>query len=124
MEIEALRTLGISFLACMTIAAILGMTLLVATAAKVRRMNIPPDANFFETLRYTPLMVAVGLDLLDLAFDFLAAPISWFILDWMGLKALRGFAAFEALIPFTGIIPTMTIAWAIARLQPSPPKTI
>ena len=44
-------------------------------AAKVRRMNIPADANFFETLRFTPLSAAIGIDLLDLGFDFLAAPV-------------------------------------------------
>lgn len=124
MDIETVRTVGLGLLACIVIAGILGVSLLVIMAAKVRRMNIPPNANFFETLQHTPLSVAIGIDLLDLGFDFLAAPISWLILDWMGLKALRGFAAFEALIPFTGLIPTMTIAWVLARLQTPPHKTV
>ncbi|MCO5182598.1 MAG: hypothetical protein M9928_00470 [Anaerolineae bacterium] len=124
MDIETIRTVGIGLLVCVAVAGILGIALLVIMAAKVRRMNIPADANFFETLRFTPLSVAIGIDLLDLGFDFLAAPVSWLILDWMGLKALRGFAAFEALIPFTGFIPVMTIAWVLARLQAPSAKTL
>ena len=120
MDIENLRTIGIVIAVCAGIAGLLGITLLVLMAVSVRRMSIPQDANFFETLQYTPFLVVVGIDLLDLGFDILAAPVVWLILNWMGLKALRGFAAFEALVPFTGIIPTMTIAWIIARLQQRP----
>jgi hypothetical protein len=125
MDIENLRTIGIFIAVCVGIAGLLGITLLVLMAVSVRRISIPQDANFFETLQYTPFLVVVGIDLLDLGFDILAAPVVWLILNWMGLKALRGFAAFEALVPFTGIIPTMTIAWFIARLQQAPiEKTI
>jgi hypothetical protein len=125
MDIENLRTIGIVFLICFSMLGLFGVMLLVMTAVSVRRMDIPQDANFFETLQYTPFLVVVGIDLLDLGFDILAAPFVWLILNWMGLKALRGFAAFEALVPFTGIIPTMTIAWFIARLQqPAVEKTI
>jgi hypothetical protein len=124
MDTEQLRTIGLALIACVTIAGLFGIMLLVLTAVSVRRMNIPQDAGFFETLQYTPFLVAVGIDLLDLGFDILAAPVVWLILNWMGLKALRGFAAFEALVPFTGLIPTMTIAWIIARLQAPVEKTI
>lgn len=117
MEIESIRTVGLTLLACVGIAGVLGLLLLGMVASSVRRMQIPQDADFFETLRYTPLIVVIGVDLLDLGLDILAAPLAWLILDWMGLKALRGFAALEALIPFTGPLPTMTIAWVLARLQ-------
>ena len=58
------------------------------------------------------------IDLLDFALDFLAAPISWIILDRLGLKALRGVSTVESLIPFTQAIPTMTLAWVWVRLFP------
>ena len=58
----------------------------------------------------------MAIDLLDLALDFLAAPISWLILDRLGLKALRGVSAVEALIPGTQLIPTMTLCWFGVRL--------
>jgi hypothetical protein len=58
------------------------------------------------------------IDLLDFALDFLAAPISWIILDRLGLKALRGVSMLESLVPFTQAIPTMTIARNWVRLFP------
>jgi hypothetical protein len=38
------------------------------------------------------------------------------ILDQLGLKALRGVSAVEALIPGTQLIPTMTLCWFGVRL--------
>jgi hypothetical protein len=40
---------------------------------RVRRINIPPGADAITTLRSTPLVVVVLLDLLDFSLDFLAA---------------------------------------------------
>ena len=57
------------------------------------------------------------LDVLDLALDFLSAPIAWVVLDRLGLKGLRGIATFESLIPFTQAIPTMTLAWIAVRVM-------
>ncbi len=65
---------------------------------------------------YTPFLLVVFIDLLDFALDVLALPFTWAILDRLGLKALRNIAAFEALLPFTQLIPTMTLAWFAARL--------
>jgi hypothetical protein len=53
---------------------------------------------------------------LDLALDSLSAPIIWLILNRYDLKALRNVGAVEALIPITGPIPTLTIAWFAARI--------
>jgi hypothetical protein len=100
----------------MAISFVLAMILFVLVIRKLRRLDIPPNAGFSETLLYTPLLLVVFIDLLDFALDVLAAPFTWMILDRLGLKALRGFAAFEALLPFTQVVPTMTLAWLAARL--------
>lgn len=74
------------------------------------------EETFFEALRRVPLGLVVTLDVLDLLLDFFATPIVWVILDRLGYKALRKVAAIEALIPFTGPIPLMTICWIVARV--------
>ena len=56
-----------------------------------------------------------SIELSDLALDVFSAPIIWMILNRTGLQALRNTAAIEALIPITGPIPTLTIAWFAAR---------
>jgi hypothetical protein len=81
----------------------------------VRRINLPPDADVLTALRLTPLSVVVLLDLLDLSLDFLGAPVAWVILGRLGLGPLRGVTVIESLIPGTQLIPTMTIAWVLAR---------
>jgi len=93
-----------------------GLLLLAWVAWQVRRIDVPDGADFAETLRYTPFTVVVMIDLLDFALDFLGAPVAWVILDRLGLKALRGVATVEALLPFTQLIPTMTLAWIGVRL--------
>ncbi len=116
MDIEILRTIGIVSLILLLSSTLFGGSLLLIYARRLRAMNIPPDATFFETLHYTPLLVVIAIDLLDLGLDILAAPLSWVILDKLGLKALRGVATVEALIPGTQIIPTMTLCWFGVRL--------
>jgi len=116
MDLELIRTIGIWFFIIMLIGLVVGGILLVFFAHKIRNLNIPIDATFAETLHYTPLPVVIAIDLLDLALDFLAAPLSWAILDRLGLKALRNVAAVEALIPGTQLIPTMTLCWFGVRL--------
>jgi hypothetical protein len=81
----------------------------------VRRLGVPPDADFFTTMRYIPLTLVVLLDLLDFGLDILAAPVSWLVLDRLGLNGLRNKAALEAFIPFTQPIPTFTVSWIAAR---------
>jgi hypothetical protein len=107
-----LEIVGVVILVALILAAIV----LARVWRKLRRIRLPPDADFFTTARAVPLSLMVGLDLLDLGLDVLSTPVTWFLLDRAGLKALRNTAAFEALIPFTGPIPTMTLAWFAARL--------
>ena len=92
---------------CLTLAGIL-LTIAQRQASKI---NIPDNADFVTTLQNVPFYVVLGIDLLDLALDFLATPITWVFLDQMGLKALRNVSAIEAVIPGTQVIPTLTFAW-------------
>ncbi len=97
------------------VALVLAAIVLGLTVRKLRRIRLPQDADFFTAIRAVPLSLVIGLDLLDLGLDVFATPITWFILNRSGLQALRNAAAFEAMIPFTGPIPTMTLAWLFAR---------
>lgn len=114
--LEAWRPFLNVFFICAGVSLALGVALLAVAVWQVRKIDIPPHADFNETLRYTPLLVVVSIDLLDFALDILAAPLVWIVLDWMGLKALRNVSAVEALIPFTQPIPTMTLCWLAVRV--------
>ena len=82
----------------------------------MRILNIPKDADFVQTLRATPFLVVVILDLLDFGLDIFSAPISWFFLGRLGLGKLRTVTVVEALIPGSQLVPTMTLAWLAVRL--------
>ncbi|HKH45064.1 MAG TPA: hypothetical protein VKM72_10415 [Thermoanaerobaculia bacterium] len=97
------------------VALILAAVILAVAIRKLRKVRVPPDADFFTAVRAVPFSLVVGLDLLDLGLDSFSAPIIWFILNRTGLQALRNVASFEAFIPFTGPIPTLTLAWLAAR---------
>jgi len=109
--IDLLKILGLLMLT----ALVLGVIVLSVAVRKLRRIRLPADADFFTAVRAVPLSLVVGLDLLDFALDVFSAPIMWVLLNRTGLQALRNTAAIEALIPITGPIPTMTIAWFAAR---------
>jgi hypothetical protein len=113
---DLLQQIGQTFLICAGVSLLLGSALIVIAIGQMRKINIPPDADFNTTMQLTPLLVVLGIDMLDFALDFLAAPIAWIILDTMGLKALRNVSAIEALIPFTQPIPTLTLAWLAVRV--------
>lgn len=83
---------------------------------RVRKIQLPPNADFFTALRATPLVVVLLLDLLDFTLDFLSAPVAWLLLTRLGLGPLRGVTVVEGLLPGTQMIPTMTLAWIAARL--------
>jgi len=115
---EVFKILGI----VIGVAFVLAIILLVWVFARIRRIHLPPNADFFTALRHTPLSVAILIDLLDLSLDFLSAPFAWVILDRLGLKPLRGISVVESLIPGTQLIPTMTAAWVLARILRNPPQ--
>ena len=100
----------------MAVCFVLAMFLFIFVVRKMRRLDVPDGAGFGETLLYTPFALVLFIDLLDFALDILAAPITWAVLNRLGLKALRNVFAFEAFLPFTQFIPAMTIAWFAARL--------
>ncbi len=95
---------------------LLGVLVLGLAYRRLKKIRVPEDADFFTTIRAVPLALVVGLDLLDLGLDSFAAPIEWIILDRLRLPGLRNVATFEAFLPFTGPIPTLTIAWIAARV--------
>ncbi len=116
-------------LIAIALAALILSALVLAWALRaLRRVRVPPDADFFTAIRAVPLSLVVGLDLLDLALDSFSAPLIWLILNRYGLQALRNVATVEALIPITGLIPTLTLSWMAARIfnlgQPYDPNVI
>src|SRR5262247_4015103 len=113
---DAFRDALLIILALMGASIFVGIVGLLALARSIRRLRIPPDADFFTTMRHIPLALAVLLDLLDFGLDIFSAPIIWIVLDRMGLPNLRNKATIEALIPFTNVIPTFTVCWLAARL--------
>lgn len=123
----SLRDALLVLVACIAAALIGAIVLLVLAARQIANLDVPEDADFFETLQRVPITVPLALDLLDMAFDIFSAPISWIVLELLGLRALQLVTIFEGLIPGTQIIPTMTIAWVVARLmrrkQPTPLRT-
>lgn len=103
-------------LVLMIIGLIIAIIFLIWVISRVRRIDLPPDADFLTALRLTPLSVVILLDLLDFSLDFLSAPFAWVILSYLGLAPLRGVTVLESLIPGTQVLPTMTTAWLLARL--------
>jgi hypothetical protein len=104
--------LGVLALVSVALAALL----FLAVHRKLRRIRVPAGADFFSTVRAVPLGLVVAIDLLDLGLDTLSAPIIWFLLNYYKLQALRNVATIEALIPISGPIPTLTLAWIAARV--------
>lgn len=111
-----LRDFGLLVAAMMAVSLVLAGLLFLFAVRRLRRLDIPEDATFGETLLYTPLTLVLFIDLLDFGLDILAAPFTWVILDRLGMKALRNVFTLEAFLPFTQFIPAMTIAWVAVRL--------
>lgn len=106
------QVVGIAIVVCLVLAAIL----LALVVRRLRQIDLPPDADFWTTIQAVPFGFVLGLDLLDLALDVLAAPLVWAILSRFRLQALRNAALIEAAIPFTQALPTFTVAWLVARM--------
>ena len=91
MDSEATLRIAIGvILGMMAIGIVLSIILIIFIVWRIRKIEIPPDADFFEALRYTPILIVITLDMLDFAFDFLSAPIGFTLLTFLGLNPLRG----------------------------------
>lgn len=112
---ENLGNLLYWLLIAMAVALVIATVGLALMWRSLKRLKVPPTAGFFATMHYIPMPLVILLDLLDFGLDIFAAPISWIVLDRLGLKGLRNKAAIEALIPFTQPIPTFTLGWLAAR---------
>lgn len=98
------------------VALIPALILAVWVVWRIRRIDLPPDADFTTALKATPLVVVVMLDLLDLSLNFMSAPVGWLILTRLGLHPLRGITVVEGFLPGTEALPTMTLAWIAVRV--------
>ncbi len=99
----------------MLVSLILAVVLLLLAYRRLKRIQIPPGADFFTTLRRVPLVLVIILDLLDFALDFMAIPVGWALLRHLGLGNLIGVTVVEELIPGTQFIPLLTASWLLAR---------
>lgn len=114
--IDSIQSFAPYVLACLGSVLLLAIVLLFVAVRQMKQLEIPADADLTTTLLHIPIVVVLGIDLLDFALDFLALPIVWVLLDRMGLRALRNISAIEALIPFTQPVPTLTLAWVAVRM--------
>ena len=115
--LEFIQNFGLVILIVALLAIASAIALLMIAAKQIAEIQIPEDADFFETLQHVPITVPIALDLLDFVFDIFAAPIAWIILELLGLQALQMITMFEGIIPGTQLIPTMTGAWVISRMM-------
>jgi hypothetical protein len=115
------RQLLYIFLLLAGIGLALSLALSIWVIWKVKHINLPADAGLVVALRATPFGVVVLLDLLDFTLDFLAAPLAWTLLSYLGLLPLRGVTVLWALIPGTQALPIMTLAWLVVRLSRARP---
>ena len=103
--------------AVMAIALVITLALVVWIVLRIRRIDLPPGADFLTALRTTPLIVVIVLDLLDFSLDIFSTPITWAVLTYLRLAPLRLVAVVKDLIPATNFIPLMTLSWLYARLK-------
>jgi hypothetical protein len=112
----ALRELLHVFAWVSALALLAALVLGVLLWRRLKRISIT-GGGYWQTLREVPLALVVMIDLLDLALESFSAPIIWLVLRQLGLQSLRDVATIEAIIPFTGPLPTMTLSWFAARLR-------
>lgn len=110
-----ITTIAIAALVAFGGALLISVMLFGFVIWRVRKIQLPPNSDFFTAMRATPLIVVLTLDVLDFTLDFLSAPVGWMLLTRLGLGPLRGVTVVEGLIPGTQIIPTMTLAWIATR---------
>jgi hypothetical protein len=93
-----LALMGQIMLVAMPLSLVLAGALIVLTYRRLKRIRIPPGADFVTTLRHVPLTLVLFLDLLDFGLDFFSVPIAWVILGKLGLQSLRGVTVVEEII--------------------------
>ncbi len=113
---EQLRTFLLIFAGLAVLSLVAAILLALVTYRRLRRLHLPPDADFITCLRTVPISVVIILDLLDFSLDFFSAPIAWVMLGKLGLQGMREVTVLEELIPGTQLLPTMTLAWIGIRL--------
>ena len=118
------RLVGAIMLIAMGVSVVLAVILIILTYRRLKHIEVPPNADFFTTLRHVPISLVLILDLLDFGLDFLGAPIGWLILSQLGLDSLRGVSLVEGLLPGTQILPTLTVAWLLAKAGVQMPEDI
>jgi hypothetical protein len=118
-----LRDLLYIFLVVISLGLVFSLILLVWVIWRVKRINLPADASPVTALLATPLGVVILLDLLDLTLDFLAAPLAWTLLSYLGLRPLRGVTLLWVLIPGTQVLPIMSMSWIFVRLLRELPRS-
>ena len=99
------------------VAALIAAIIVGWVAFRRVRKFVTTGGGFWQTLREVPFALVAFIDLLDLGLGTFSAPIIWVMLKRMGLLQLREVATIEAIIPFSGPIPTMTICWLLARIR-------
>ena len=108
-----------NFIAAVAVAVLVVLALAAAAIyvayRKLRRIRIAADSDFFTTVRAVPLSLVIGLDLLDIGLDVFSTPITWMLLDRLGLKSLRNIATVKAVVPVLDMIPALTLAWLAAH---------
>ncbi|MDP9121168.1 MAG: hypothetical protein M3O15_07340 [Acidobacteriota bacterium] len=82
---------------------------------RLRHIRLAPTADFLTTVRAVPLSLVIGLDLLDIGLDVFSTPLTWFILNRLGLKSLRNVATLKAVVPLADMLPLLTLTWIAAR---------
>lgn len=98
---------------------VLSLALLGVVVWRVRKIRLPENADWITTMRHTPFVVVLLLDLLDFSLDIFSVPITWPLLGYLGLKPLRNITVLEGIIPGTQLIPTLSLTWLLARLIPN-----
>ena len=112
-----LNTIFWIVVAVIAIAMLITLILLVWIVLHIRRIDLPPNADFLAALRATPLIIVIVLDLLDFSLDIFSAPVTWVLLSYLKLAPLRTVAVVKDIIPVTNFIPLMTLSWLYARLS-------
>ena len=118
------RLVGTVMLIAMGVSLVLALVLILLTYRRLKRIHVPAGADFFTTLRHVPISLVLILDLLDFGLDFFGAPVGWLILSQLGLESLRGVTLVEGLLPGTQFVPTLTVAWLLAKAGVRMPEDI